>query len=51
MEAARRAIIAELTKTIKSHSLSVDRRHIALVADVITCRGNHLNLKIDRFIK
>lgn len=46
VEAARRTIINEITKTIKSHSLNVDRRHLILVADVLTSKGTeiiHLN--------
>jgi len=39
VEAARRTIINEITKTIKSHSLNVDRRHLILVADVLTSKG------------
>ncbi|KAL4512347.1 hypothetical protein ABPG72_005349 [Tetrahymena utriculariae] len=39
VEAARKTIINEITKTIKSHSLNVDRRHLILVADVLTSKG------------
>ncbi|EGR30247.1 hypothetical protein IMG5_137010, partial [Ichthyophthirius multifiliis] len=39
IEAARKTIINEITKTIKSHSLNVDTRHLVLVADVLTSKG------------
>lgn len=44
VEAARRTIINEITKTIKSHSLNVDRRHLVLVADVLTSKGKKILL-------
>ena len=39
IEAARQTIINEITNTIKSHSISVDRRHLTLVADMLTNKG------------
>ena len=39
VEAARKAIINEIQKTIKVHSLNIDKRHIILVADILTSRG------------
>jgi len=39
IEAARKKIIVEISKNIKSHSLNVDKRHLSLVADILTSRG------------
>ena len=39
IEAARRAIIDEATKTLQEQGLEVDIRHIMLVADMMTCTG------------
>lgn len=39
IEAARKTIINELGKTLKSHSLNVDKRHLILVADLLTSKG------------
>lgn len=42
VEAARKTIINEINKTIKAHSLNVDRRHLILVADMLTSKGRLL---------
>ena len=39
IEAARNAIIYEATETLREQGLSVDVRHIMLVADIMTCDG------------
>lgn len=39
IEAARNAIINEATDTLREQGLSVDVRHIMLVADIMTCDG------------
>jgi DNA-directed RNA polymerase subunit A" len=39
VEAARNAIINEATDTLREQGLSVDVRHIMLVADIMTCDG------------
>ena len=39
IEAARNAIINEATDTLREQGLSVDVRHIMLVADMMTCDG------------
>jgi len=39
VEAARNAIINEATETLREQGLSVDVRHIMLVADIMTCDG------------
>lgn len=38
IEAARTCIIDEIEATMKSHSISVDNRHMMLLADVMTYR-------------
>jgi DNA-directed RNA polymerase beta' subunit len=42
IEAARKTIIAEIIKTIKAHSLNVDKRHLILLADILTSKGKDL---------
>ncbi|OMO97199.1 RNA polymerase, alpha subunit [Corchorus olitorius] len=42
IEAARTCIINELAQTMASHGISVDIRHLMLVADVMTFRGQVL---------
>ncbi|KAK3856179.1 hypothetical protein Pcinc_031683 [Petrolisthes cinctipes] len=44
IEAARATIIREITVTMETHGLSVDRRHIMLLADLMTCRGQVLGI-------
>ena len=39
IEAARSTIAAEIQYTMKEHGMSIDRRHIDLLADLMTCRG------------
>lgn len=39
VEAARNAIVAEAKRTLEEQGLSVDLRHIMLVADIMTCEG------------
>ncbi len=39
VEAARNAIIKEATDTLREQGLTVDIRHIMLVADLMTCDG------------
>jgi len=38
-KAARNAIIKEATDTLREQGLTVDIRHIMLVADLMTCDG------------
>lgn len=38
IEAARTTIIREISTTMESHGLSVDYRHVALLADIMTYR-------------
>ena len=39
VEAARRTVIDEMHKTLKAHSLNVDKRHLILIADMLTSKG------------
>ncbi len=39
IEAGRNAIVAEIQKVLKAQDLKVDPRHIALIADVMTYKG------------
>ena len=38
IEAARQTIMKEIQYTMESHGMSIDRRHITLLADLMTCR-------------
>ena len=42
IEAARATIIREIDHTMSSHGLTVDSRHTALLADVMTFKGTVL---------
>ncbi|CAD5120480.1 DgyrCDS9046 [Dimorphilus gyrociliatus] len=44
IEAARVTIMKEIDSTMKSHSMSVDMRHIRLLADLMTCKGHVLGI-------
>ncbi|CAL8106654.1 unnamed protein product [Orchesella dallaii] len=44
IEAARSSIIREIQYTMESHGMSVDKRHLTLVADLMTCRGEVLGI-------
>jgi DNA-directed RNA polymerase III subunit RPC1 len=44
IEAARQTIINEIKYTLKEHGIYVDPRHIALVADVMTFKGQILGI-------
>ena len=44
IEAARSTIAAEIQYTMKEHGMSIDRRHIDLLADLMTCRGEVLGI-------
>ncbi|CAG9322593.1 RPO31 [Blepharisma stoltei] len=44
IEAARNTIIGEIKYTLKEHGIYVDPRHIALVADVMTFKGQVLGI-------
>lgn len=44
IEAGRRAIIEEIHHTMQSHGLSIDNRHVALLADIMSYRGEILGI-------
>lgn len=44
IEAARSTIIREIGVTMESHGISVDRRHLMLLADLMTFRGEVLGI-------
>merc|ERR1719187_3041100 len=44
IEAARKTIINEITYTMESHGMSIDIRHVMLLADLMTCRGEVLGI-------
>merc|ERR1712098_590321 len=44
IEAARTTIMNEVKYTMESHGMSIDIRHIMLLADLMTCRGEVLGI-------
>jgi DNA-directed RNA polymerase III subunit RPC1 len=44
IEAARKTIITELSETMKGHSINVDMRHIMLMADVMSYKGEVIGM-------
>merc|ERR550517_341248 len=44
IEAAKKTIIEEVKYTMESHGMSIDIRHIQLLADLMTCRGEVLGI-------
>ncbi len=44
IEAARTTIMKEIDFTMSSHGMSIDKRHIMLLADLMTCRGEVLGI-------
>ncbi|XP_047127085.1 DNA-directed RNA polymerase III subunit RPC1 isoform X1 [Hydra vulgaris] len=44
IEAARVTIMNEITYTMKSHGMSIDSRHVMLLADLMTFRGEVLGI-------
>ena len=44
IEAARTTIMEEVKYTMESHGMSIDIRHIMLLADLMTCRGEVLGI-------
>lgn len=46
IEAARKCIIEEIKFTMGSHGMSIDARHMMLLADVMTFRVSHLKITI-----
>merc|ERR1712039_379297 len=44
IEAARQTIMNEIRVTMESHGMYIDIRHIMLLADLMTCRGEVLGI-------
>lgn len=44
VEAAKYTIAKEILFTMESHGMTVDRRHVALLADLMSCRGEILGI-------
>lgn len=44
IEAARQVIVSEINGILKAYSLSIDTRHVYLLADVMTSRGSVLGI-------
>merc|ERR1712039_1087054 len=44
IEAARQTIMNEIRVTMESHGMYIDIRHIQLLADLMTCRGEVLGM-------
>lgn len=44
IEAARRTIISEIHSTMQGHGLSIDSRHVNLLADIMSYRGEILGI-------
>jgi len=44
IEAARKTIMNEIRYTMESHGMSIDIRHVMLLADLMTCRGEVLGI-------
>ena len=42
IEAARRSIIDEIQYTMKSHGMNIDRRHMMLLADLMTYKVSRI---------
>lgn len=50
IEAARKCIIDEIQYTMASHGMTIDLRHMMLLADVMTYKVVHLTYCCTRFI-
>jgi len=44
IEAARKTVIKEIQMTMESHGLNIDKRHLMLLADLMTCTGDVLGV-------
>lgn len=44
IEAARTTIMKEIDNTMSAHGMSIDKRHIMLLGDLMTCRGEVLGI-------
>ena len=48
IEAARATIMKEIQVVMESHGMAVDRRHVPLLAELMTCRGEVLGITRSR---
>ena len=44
MELCRDTIAKEIKEIMEGHGMSVDRRHVALLSDLMSCRGEILGI-------
>ncbi|KAL0272113.1 UNVERIFIED_CONTAM: hypothetical protein PYX00_005208 [Menopon gallinae] len=51
IEAARQTIINEIKMVMENHGMSIDRRHIMLLADLMTSRGEVLGITRQGLVK
>ncbi|VDN04831.1 unnamed protein product [Thelazia callipaeda] len=51
IEAARSSIISEILATMASHGIDLDRRHVMLLADLMTYRGEVLGITRNGLVK
>ncbi|KAI1724274.1 RNA polymerase rpb1, domain 5 domain-containing protein [Ditylenchus destructor] len=51
IEAARVSIINEILATMRNHSIDLDRRHVMLLADLMTYRGEVLGITRNGLVK
>ncbi|KAI6183781.1 DNA-directed RNA polymerase subunit [Aphelenchoides bicaudatus] len=51
IEAARTAIVSEIISTMNSHGIELDRRHVMLLADLMTYRGEVLGITRNGLVK
>uniref|UniRef100_A0A0K0FAM9 DNA-directed RNA polymerase subunit n=1 Tax=Strongyloides venezuelensis TaxID=75913 RepID=A0A0K0FAM9_STRVS len=51
IEAARTCIINEILSTMESHGIGLDRRHVMLLADLMTYRGEVLGITRNGLVK
>ncbi|KAI6197485.1 DNA-directed RNA polymerase [Aphelenchoides besseyi] len=51
IEAARTAIISEIISTMNSHGIELDRRHVMLLADLMTYKGEVLGITRNGLVK
>lgn len=49
IEATRKCIIEEIKFTIKDHGISIDERHMMLLADVMTVRVSYLKITQQKY--
>ncbi|KAI6190923.1 DNA-directed RNA polymerase subunit [Aphelenchoides bicaudatus] len=51
IEAARTTIISEIVSTMNAHGIDLDRRHVMLLADLMTYRGEVLGITRNGLVK